>query len=266
MPARAREREQVVEGRRRLDELGLRRPASPHRNDDDATVAGEDTRDVPGHRSLPDPLPEADHSERRRPRPDRGAAGRSGSRRRRTAARARAPARPRACAPAARAPARRRGRPRDPPRPRRRRRGRRRAGRHSRRHRAASRSLPRAAHPPPRTAAPRAHRARPARSARRRSGRSPSRSWSPFAPAPRSGAPRKADDACGRIRRARRSVVPPCTALRGARLAPLPPPPQERKETPAHVERTSSSIFAVYFSYVFVSVENWMIRSCPWNG
>jgi len=34
----------------------------------------------------------------------------------------------------------------------------------------------------------------------------------------------------------------------------------------AHVDRTSSSIFAVYFSYVFVSVENWMIRSCSWNG
>ena len=34
----------------------------------------------------------------------------------------------------------------------------------------------------------------------------------------------------------------------------------------AHDERTSSSIRAVYFSYVFVSVENWMIRSCPWNG
>ena len=34
----------------------------------------------------------------------------------------------------------------------------------------------------------------------------------------------------------------------------------------AHVDRTSSSIFAVYFSYVFVSVENWMIFSCPWNG
>ena len=33
-----------------------------------------------------------------------------------------------------------------------------------------------------------------------------------------------------------------------------------------HVERTSSSIRAVYFSYVFVSVENWMIRSCSWNG
>ncbi len=30
-----------------------------------------------------------------------------------------------------------------------------------------------------------------------------------------------------------------------------------------HVARTSSSMRAVYFSYVFVSVENWMIRSCP---
>jgi Icc protein len=34
----------------------------------------------------------------------------------------------------------------------------------------------------------------------------------------------------------------------------------------AHDERTSSSMRAVYFSYVFVSVENWMIFSCPWNG
>ena len=34
----------------------------------------------------------------------------------------------------------------------------------------------------------------------------------------------------------------------------------------SHVDRTSSSIRAVYFSYVFVSVENWMMRSCPWNG
>src|SRR5262249_51129105 len=40
----------------------------------------------------------------------------------------------------------------------------------------------------------------------------------------------------------------------------------ERDRAIAHNERTSSSIFAVYFSYVFVSVENWMIRSCPWNG
>ena len=39
----------------------------------------------------------------------------------------------------------------------------------------------------------------------------------------------------------------------------------DERERP-HVERTSSSILAVYFSYVFVSVENWMIRSCPWNG
>ncbi len=29
---------------------------------------------------------------------------------------------------------------------------------------------------------------------------------------------------------------------------------------------TSSSMREVYFSYVFVSVENWMIFSWPWNG
>ena len=29
---------------------------------------------------------------------------------------------------------------------------------------------------------------------------------------------------------------------------------------------TSSSIRVVYFSNARVSVENWMIRSCPWNG
>ena len=35
----------------------------------------------------------------------------------------------------------------------------------------------------------------------------------------------------------------------------------------SHVrEVTSSSIRVVYFSNASVSVENWMIRSCPWNG
>ena len=29
---------------------------------------------------------------------------------------------------------------------------------------------------------------------------------------------------------------------------------------------TSRSIRPVYFSYSKVAVENWMIRSCPWNG
>ena len=29
---------------------------------------------------------------------------------------------------------------------------------------------------------------------------------------------------------------------------------------------TSPSIRAVYFSNASVFVENWMIRSCPWNG
>src|SRR5581483_10013455 len=34
----------------------------------------------------------------------------------------------------------------------------------------------------------------------------------------------------------------------------------------SHRDVTSSSMRAVYFSYVFVSVENWMIFSWPWNG
>ena len=35
----------------------------------------------------------------------------------------------------------------------------------------------------------------------------------------------------------------------------------------SHGRRVSSvSMRAVYFSYSSVSVENWMIRSCPWNG
>jgi hypothetical protein len=64
--ARAGEREQLVESRRSLDELRLRRSAAAHRDDDDPTVAAEDARDVPGDGGLPDPLPEADHGERRR--------------------------------------------------------------------------------------------------------------------------------------------------------------------------------------------------------
>ena len=65
VPARARECDQVVERRRRLDELRLRRSAAAHRHDDDATVAGEDAGDVARHRGLPDPLAQADHGERR---------------------------------------------------------------------------------------------------------------------------------------------------------------------------------------------------------
>ncbi len=66
MPAGTRELEQVVERRRRLEELRLRRPSPAHRHDNDATVAGEETRDVPRHSGLPHPLAEADHGERRR--------------------------------------------------------------------------------------------------------------------------------------------------------------------------------------------------------
>src|SRR5437868_6353610 len=41
----------------------------------------------------------------------------------------------------------------------------------------------------------------------------------------------------------------------------------DQRERP-HCDRvvTSPSILAVYFSNASVSVETWMIRSCPWNG
>jgi len=67
VPAGPRELEEVVERRRRLDELRLLGPAASHRHDHDAAVSGEDPSYVPGHGGLPDPLAEADHGERRRP-------------------------------------------------------------------------------------------------------------------------------------------------------------------------------------------------------
>ena len=42
--------------------------------------------------------------------------------------------------------------------------------------------------------------------------------------------------------------------------------PVDQREGPQSRDVSSSSIRAVYFSYSSVSVENWMIRSCPWNG
>ena len=182
VPSRTREREQIVERRRRLDQLRLGRPAATHRHDDDTAVAGENARDMAGHGRLPDALAEADHGERRRL--DR-------LERRRVEAEVgadvRQPERERARRPEQALP-----RPehrlvgevdtRDPPPPRR---ARRRAERRSRRRRAASPSRRRAARRRRRTAAPRARRARPARSARRRSGRSPALTSS--APRPRSG-------------------------------------------------------------------------------
>ena len=44
--AGARERQQLVDARRRLDDLGLRRPAPAHRDDDHVAVAREQPRDV----------------------------------------------------------------------------------------------------------------------------------------------------------------------------------------------------------------------------
>ena len=42
--------------------------------------------------------------------------------------------------------------------------------------------------------------------------------------------------------------------------------PVDDRDRPHRLLVTSPSIRAVYFSYVFVSVENWMMRSWSWNG
>ena len=42
--------------------------------------------------------------------------------------------------------------------------------------------------------------------------------------------------------------------------------PVDERERPHWRPVSSVSIRAVYFSYSSVSTENWMIRSCPWNG
>ncbi len=42
--------------------------------------------------------------------------------------------------------------------------------------------------------------------------------------------------------------------------------PVDHRERPQLRDESSPSIRAVYFSKSSVSVENWMIRSCPWNG
>ena len=59
--------EQVGHGRLHLDDLGLGRPSTPHRDDDDAAVAGHHPRDVPGDGRLADALAGADHGDGRRP-------------------------------------------------------------------------------------------------------------------------------------------------------------------------------------------------------
>ena len=66
MAPASRQREQVVDRRRRLDELGLGRSASSHRDDDDSALAREQARDVCGHRRLADALAGPDHRQRRK--------------------------------------------------------------------------------------------------------------------------------------------------------------------------------------------------------
>src|SRR5207248_9253821 len=77
-------------------------------------------------------------------------------------------------------------------------------------------------------------------------------------------------------------VVPPAQLLRPAREPSADELVRQLGERVAHDRRvvlpvhhrqssrhrvvTSDSIRAVYFSYASVSVENWMIFSCPWNG
>jgi hypothetical protein len=205
VPARAREREQVVERRGRLHELRLRRPAASHRHDDDPPVGGEDAGDVPRHGRLADPLAEPDHGERGR---------RHRMQRRGLEAEVRADVRQPE-----------RERPRRPQHP-----------------------LARAEH---RLVGEVDHEIRL--------------------------------DGVERVDERHPVVVVPSQLLRSADeqraddvvLEGLERVPHHRcvmlavdqhDRASAHVERTSSSIRAVYFSYVFVSVENWMIRSCPWNG
>ena len=65
MTTGARERDQLVEGRRGRDELGLRRAATPHRDHDHIAVAGEQAREMRGHSGLPDALARADDGDRR---------------------------------------------------------------------------------------------------------------------------------------------------------------------------------------------------------
>ena len=64
--SRARERDEIVECRRRCDQLRLRRSATTHRNDDDLAVAGKQPRNVAGDGRLPDALAGSDHRDRRK--------------------------------------------------------------------------------------------------------------------------------------------------------------------------------------------------------
>ena len=56
--------EQIGDRRPHLDDLGLGRPSTPHRDDDDTPVASHHPRDVAGDGRLTDPLAGADHGDR----------------------------------------------------------------------------------------------------------------------------------------------------------------------------------------------------------
>src|SRR5207249_2483925 len=60
-----RERDEIVQRRRRRDELRLGGPSPSHRDNDDAAVAGEQPRDVTRDRGLADALARPDYGERR---------------------------------------------------------------------------------------------------------------------------------------------------------------------------------------------------------
>ena len=152
----ARELDELVERRRRLDDLGLGRAAAAHRDDDDVAVAREQPREVRRDRGLPHALARCRSRRSTAARTARTTAGRTGSRRRRTAG------------PAASACDAQRKRSAGPEH---RlvgevdhdlgvRRSRRRAARRSPRRRAASRCRRRGSRRPTRTAAPAARRAR----------------------------------------------------------------------------------------------------------
>ncbi len=78
----------VVDGGRDLHDLGIRRPSPPHRDDDDAPVAGEQLCDVARDRGLPDALAGADDRRATAGRTARTTGARSGSPSPRTGARA----------------------------------------------------------------------------------------------------------------------------------------------------------------------------------
>ena len=59
--------EEIGHGWLDLDHLGLGRPPTPHRDDDDAPVAGHHPRDMPRDGRLADALAGADHGHGRRP-------------------------------------------------------------------------------------------------------------------------------------------------------------------------------------------------------